>query len=236
MRLVSYNIRLALDSSLDRIARVVHDLEADAVCLQEVGRYWAMGPPVDMRTVLSAQTGLPHAVFAPAIQRGPAQYGIAVLSRYPLEVLARPPLPQRQDEPRVLLACRLHAADESLLLLTSHVSVVGGDRPAQFAAIGDCIGAMERRQSLPLALVGDLNAELQEPALIELMGRCGLRSAHVEVLGAVPPTFPTKSPERAIDHILMTEGLAVSRAGVESVDASDHLPVWADVSPRCTPA
>jgi endonuclease/exonuclease/phosphatase family metal-dependent hydrolase len=240
MRIVSYNIRLALDSSLERIAEVLEGLAPDVVCLQEVGCGWGMGEPVAMAAVLARLTGARWSVFAPALQEGAGQYGIAVLSRRPLRVLERVPLPRKVDEARVLLGLRVEAgggeagrgddeAGPSWLLVTSHVSVRAEDRPGQLEALTRWVLTLRARERLPLVVAGDLNAELDEPALREAMSWTKLRSAHVLSSGSAPKSFPVRGPTDAIDHVLVTPEWQVVGAGVAEVPGSDHFPVWADI-------
>lgn len=229
IRIVSYNIRLGLDSAITRIGEVLAGLGGDLVCLQEVGRFWSMGEPIDMRSALLAETGSRYGVFAPALQAGQGQYGIAVLSRFPLRVVDRRPLPRRADEPRALLACQVDTPQGQLHLLTSHLSVVDGDRPGQCRAVVDWVRATGWARQGRLVLAGDLNAQLEDPVLVDLTQALELRSALLEATGRTHPTYPTEAPEAAIDHVLVSRDLVVTGAGVAAEAGSDHLPIWADV-------
>lgn len=228
MRVLTYNIRLALDSSLERIADVITELSPDLVCLQEVGRFWGMGEPVDMRSVLMELTDIPYGFFVPALQEGRAQYGITILSRHPIHIVARRPLPRRVDEPRVMAQCEVLAPGRSISLVTSHVSVCPEDRALQLSMLTEHLKT-SLPDGHPAILAGDLNATMQEPEMAFLMKDLNLRSALIETLGERPNTFPTKSPSSAIDWILVNDRMNVVSAGVSSLLGSDHLAVWADV-------
>jgi endonuclease/exonuclease/phosphatase family metal-dependent hydrolase len=182
-----------------------------------------------MRAVLAELTDLPHALFAPAIKRGDAQFGIALLSRYPIRHVDRRPLPRKNDEPRTLLVGEIHAPGGDLLLLTSHISVVPVDRPDQFSAVTQRVLLRWARRRLPTVVAGDLNAPIDEVALRKCMGWLNLRSALHSTLDDVPPTFPTTDPTICIDHVLVSRDVEVDAAGVAELDGSDHLPVWADL-------
>jgi endonuclease/exonuclease/phosphatase family metal-dependent hydrolase len=229
VRIATYNIRLTLDSSIERVGAVIRRLKAEVVCLQEVGRHWEMGPPLDMRTALMDQSGLGHGVFVPALQRADAQYGIALLSRYPMAIVDRFPLPRIEDEPRVLIAARITAPDAELLVVTSHVSVMDADRPGQCRVIGDWIRDNAHRHPR-MVLAGDLNAPLDSPEIQELLDVTDLRSAVVEAKGKMPPSFPVDKPKVGIDHILVSREIAVEDAAVARMKGSDHYPVWADLA------
>jgi len=225
---MTYNIRLGLDSSLERIAEVITELSPDLVCLQEVGRFWTMGEPVDMRSVLMEITRSPFGFFIPALQQGRAQYGITILSRYPIQIVARIPLPRRVDEPRVMAQCDVRAQGQSMTVLTSHVSVCPEDRAVQLSMLTEHLKT-SLPDGHPAIFAGDLNATFEEPELGSLMQELNLRSALMEALGERPNTFPSKSPSSEIDWILVNDRLKVANAGVSSLSGSDHLAVWADV-------
>ncbi len=225
MRFVSYNIRLALDSSLDRIASVLRDLDGDVVCLQEVGRFWRMGDCVDMTAVIAQLSGYPHAYYGGAIQDGSGEYGIALLSRVEFKDVEKRFLPQNVDEPRILVTATLENGNTPIQLATSHISVKPEDRPQQCRQVAEWLGDSTNHT----VLMGDLNAELQSPELTDLTISTGLRCALLESIGEHGPSYPTEQPRLAIDHILIGSGLSCIASCVENVDGSDHIPVWADV-------
>ncbi|MFN2593788.1 MAG: endonuclease/exonuclease/phosphatase family protein, partial [Actinomycetota bacterium] len=69
-------------------------------------------------------------------------------------------------------------------------------------------------------LMGDLN---REPDELSALADAGLRPA------VAAHTFPIPGPRRQLDHILISDGLRVKDGGVLAIDASDHLPVWAEL-------
>ncbi|MBN1946860.1 MAG: endonuclease/exonuclease/phosphatase family protein [Bradymonadales bacterium] len=229
MRIVSYNIRLALDSSLDRVGEILCQLRADVACLQEVGSHWTMGEPVDMWSVLAHKTGLEFGLFAPAILQGQARYGIALLSRFPVEVVQQTFLPRRDDEPRVLLVCRIEDEPGSWLLATTHLSVVPGDRPAQIAKAVEVLRSALDGPEERLVLAGDFNTALDDPDMLGLMHRLDLRSTIEQVHRRPIPTYPVKAPRLPLDHILVGAQVRIIDAGVAEITGSDHFPAWAEL-------
>lgn len=227
MRIVSFNIRLGLDSSLSRIAEILGALEPDLVCLQEVGDHWNMGARCAMAPTIARAAGLDHAYFAGALQDGAGHYGIAALSSRPLLDLRVRPLVRGTDERRVLVDFVTSGSDP-LHVFTSHVSVVDGDRPPQCRQIAESI-ARDATTGPPVVLVGDLNARWQSPELVGLREATGLRSCLVEHLGESPATYPTVAPDADIDHILVDARIRTVAAGVVTATGSDHLPIWADL-------
>ena len=43
-------------------------------------------------------------------------------------------------------------------------------------------------------------------------------------------TFPSDKPQSKIDYIFANRKVTVKDCGIVNVIASDHLPVWADIS------
>ena len=228
-RVVSYNIRLGLDSSLARIAEILANLRPDIICLQEVGNNWVMGEKVDMTATIADGLGLAYGLHVSAIVQDGGEYGIALLSKHKIVVEDRQFLPQVEDEPRVLVTARIESPDGPVRLITSHVSVVPRDRLDQCARIADWVSERAQSEPLPTLLVGDLNCELGSAELDELIERTGLRCAITEALDKHPPSFPTEQPEVAIDHILIDRSFFCVLGGVDTVAGSDHLPVLADL-------
>lgn len=225
MRFVSYNIRLALDSSLERIASVLRELDGDVVCLQEVGLNWRMGDCVDMTAVIAEQSGYQYHYYGGAIEDNSGEYGIALLSRIEFTDVSRRFLPQKVDEPRILVTATLENGSRPIQLATSHISVKTEDRPEQCRQVARWLGISTQHT----VLIGDLNAELPSAELIELTAATGLRCALMDSIGEHGPSYPTNEPHSAIDHVLIGSGLMCTAAAVENVRGSDHVPVWADV-------
>ena len=115
---MTYNIRLGLDSDLETIAAVL--AEADIVAVQEVGCEWVEGVPGNQAQQLAKLSGLNHFRFASALTVRPGTdppepipaptpedrpgYGVALLSRFPLGPWTRHRLPKRKDEQRCILS------------------------------------------------------------------------------------------------------------------------------------
>lgn len=254
LRVVTWNIRLGVESSLGRIGETLAALGPDIVALQEVGHGWVMGEPVDQAARLAELAGLPHARFVPALWtepgrelRGLAQrlwpledavaaghdpdtvprYGVALLSRFPVRRLERTPLPRERDEPRVLGAARLETPGGPLPVFVTHLSVNAAERLRQ----ADVVAAALRRAPGPALLLGDLNDGEDAPAL-----RLLTRVARDVGAGAGEAglTFRSDAPTLRLDYVLVRgDWTVVAPARPLPETASDHRPVLAvlDVEP-----
>ena len=106
MRLATYNIHACIgaDGRFDpgRIVRVLRQMKADVVALQEVENY-----PVGetgLLDYLAAETGM--AAFAgPTLLRETRHYGNALLTRLPILSLKRVDLSLQRREPRGAIRC-----------------------------------------------------------------------------------------------------------------------------------
>ena len=108
-RVVSFNIRVGIETSLAQVACDLERLKPDFVALQEVGESWIMGPPLKQTAYLASALGLPYFHFAPSLTAKTGQhFGISVLSRWPLSDITQTLLPQEKDEQRSSLQMKLH--------------------------------------------------------------------------------------------------------------------------------
>jgi endonuclease/exonuclease/phosphatase family metal-dependent hydrolase len=136
----------------------------------------------------------------------------ALLSRIePVEVSDHP-LPGRIAGRGVLIA-RFGRDRDSLTIAVAHLSLGAGSRRSQLAFIGELL--QDHPHSV---LMGDFNCTVDQPEMALLFQRTRLQPPACAV-----HTFPSWRPQRAIDHVLLSEGLHC--AGMRAVPAawSDHL-------------
>lgn len=224
---MSYNIRNGRGSDgridLARIAAVIAPFEPAIVALQEVDVGRARTGGIDQAHELGAQLGM-SAHFACCVERGCERYGIATLTTLPVldtHAVALPALAERRgSQPRRALVTRLAWPDAgaTLVMVNTHLSTVGAERPLQVAAIAPAIAGET------VVVAGDLNCLPWSSPLKALRGH--LRSATGRAR-----TWPARAPLFAIDHILFRGALSVVEAGSWRARgarrASDHLPVVA---------
>jgi endonuclease/exonuclease/phosphatase family metal-dependent hydrolase len=142
----------------------------------------------------------------------------ALLSRMePVEVEDHP-LPGRLAGRGVLIA-RFGRDARSLTVAVAHLSLGAGSRRSQLAFIGELL--QDHPNSV---LMGDFNCTPEQPEMSVLFQRTRLQPPACTV-----HTFPSWRPQRAIDHILVGDGLACGGMRAMPAAWSDHLALSIDL-------
>jgi endonuclease/exonuclease/phosphatase family metal-dependent hydrolase len=213
LRVVTWNIRAALSSSLDQIAQDLAALSPDVVMLQEVDRHASRSDDVDQAAVLAERLGM-TSTFAAARTEGSGDFGVALLSRIAFESARRVELPSDNAfEPRVAIDAHLCAGDLHLRAASVHADVYpwAARQNADFLA-------ENLRESVGEGVVvgGDLNSapDGDGPAAFTTRGFIDA--------SADAPTFGS----RRIDYVFIDEaaGRVADRRVPDTGEHSDHLP------------
>lgn len=237
---MSYNIHAGKDAqqqhNLERVAAIIADAGADIVLLQEVDRATRRSGGEDHLAELARLTGM-HSAFGKSLDFQDGEYGIALLSRFPIERSSVLPLavtpPQERAggayEPRVALHALVATPRGRLHVVNTHLDP-GREPVFRHQEITGILAYIARNvpAAEPLLLGGDLNARPDTPEIIALdlhfvdaWRACGD--------GGAGHTFPAHAPDRRIDY-LMLRGVRCSTARVLATEASDHRPVVAGVT------
>jgi endonuclease/exonuclease/phosphatase family metal-dependent hydrolase len=244
-RVMVYNIHAGKDAAgvdnLERVADVIRHASADIVLLQEVDRGTQRSAGVDQPAVLSQRTGL-HVAFGKSLAYQGGDYGIAILSRWPIGAQRTLPLvldpPQVRAggsyEPRVALGATLSTPMGELRILNTHLDASREDQwrrqeVARILAIAD---------SLPgLVLIGgDFNSTPESDVQQAVRSR-GLRDAWTTCgrAGDEGLTYPADSSVKRIDYLFFRGATSCARAEVLVTQASDHRPLIVEVTMRSRP-
>jgi endonuclease/exonuclease/phosphatase family metal-dependent hydrolase len=135
-----------------------------------------------------------------------------LLSKLEPVKVAMHPLPGRIAGRGVLLA-HFGQGEDGLVVAVAHLSLGNGSRRMQLGFIAELLAP--HRHSV---LMGDFNCVPDVPEMDLLYSRTHLRAPSFCV-----PTFPSWRPQRAIDHILVTEHLVPTNARALPAAFSDHL-------------
>lgn len=204
-------------TNLDTLAELAAGF--DVVGLQEADPGSLRSGFLNQTHYLAERAGFPYWSHQP--NRSVARIASSangLLSRIePSEVLDYP-LPSRIPGRGVLLA-RYGRGRASLLVAIAHLSLSIKARAVQVAFLCDLL------RSEPHAVVmGDFNCEPEAGEMRALYERAGLARPSERL-----PTFPSWQPRRAIDHILVSQGITVERRWAFPGALSDHLPVAAEL-------
>ena len=225
LRVGSYNVHgcLGLDRrrDVDRIARVVGGIGADAMGLQEVdSRHDAPGHETQPAR-LARLTGM-ELVDGPILRTASGAYGNALLTRRPVHRVRRCDLSIVPYEPRGAVEALLECDGGVIRIAVTHLGLRGAERRLQVERLLDWLG--EARE--PLVLVGDLNEWRPRGYIDRRIAACLTPALRLR-------TFPARFPTFALDRIAVSGDLAVGDVAVErNADArvaSDHLPIHASV-------
>lgn len=237
-RILTYNVHrcVGIDGKLDvpRVAAVIAAQAPDIVALQEVDVGRARTGWVDQAEQLARRLNMAvhfHAAFTLESEL----YGDAILTALPERLIKAAKLPGDPAwpglEPRGALWVAVNVGGVDVQVITTHLGLVPGEQRRQARALlgSDWMGASECRD--PMMLVGDFNATRLSAAYRSLAGRL------TEARRAMPsrpaaPTFPSRLPLLAIDHVFVGRGVRVDAAwtplDADSRKASDHLPFVVD--------
>jgi endonuclease/exonuclease/phosphatase family metal-dependent hydrolase len=240
VRVMVYNIHAGKDAAgvdnLAGVAELVRDSRADLALLQEVDQGTRRSGNVDQPAVLAARTGF-HVAFGSALDYDGGEYGVAILSRWPIvaDTLIHLPVepPQQRSggshEPRGALRTEVTAPWGRMIVFTTHLDASGPDTYRRQE--GRTVSALvaDARRSNPLVMIGgDFNATPESLAQQELRGS-GLRDAYAECGRGEGFTYPADSPVKRIDYLFLTGGMTCARAEVIETKVSDHRPVIIEV-------
>ena len=230
LNVMSYNIHvgIGMDKKLDlaRVAEVIRRQRVDLVGLQEVDRGVERTGRADEIKELARLTGMDYA-FAHNLDYQGGQYGVAVLSRFPvLAIDHRRYANRRERERRGFIRVEVEVGGRRLNFVTTHLDYQFLDgrvfeTEQLLAALADVRG--------PLVVTGDFNEEPGAGAY-ELMLRAGYTDGWTRAGTRDPAgglTYPADKPAKRIDYVFY-RGLGdaeASNASVPETLASDHRPV-----------
>lgn len=233
-----FNIHAGKDAAgadnLEGVASLVGRTSADIVLLQEVDRATRRSGLVDQPAVLASRTGF-HAAFGSTLGYDGGEYGIAILSRWPilrdtLFPLRIEPPQQRAGgslEPRGALRVVVASPHGSITLFNTHLDPSREDRWRRQEAAGvRALVESARASGAPLVLAGgDFNSTPESAVQEALRAAGGMRDAWLECGRGDGFTYPADSAIKRIDYLFLTGGVRCTLAEVIVTSVSDHRPL-----------
>lgn len=235
LNVMSYNIHVGVGmdkkQDLARIAEVIRRSRADIVGLQEVDRGVERTGRVDEIKELARLTGMDYA-FAHNLDYQGGQYGVAVLSRFPiLAIDHRRYANRRERERRGFIRVEVEVGGRRLNFVTTHLDyqLLEGrvfETEQLLKALEDVRG--------PLIVAGDFNEEPPGGAY-DMMLKAGFADAWTRA-GTQDPagglTYPADKPTKRIDYVFYRAlgGDVHAASSVPDTLASDHRPLVVSLS------
>ncbi|MEK6334771.1 MAG: endonuclease/exonuclease/phosphatase family protein [Acidobacteriota bacterium] len=234
LRVMTYNIHvgIGMDKKLDleRIARVIKEQHPDLVGLQEVDRGVQRTQRIDEIVELAKLTRMNYD-FAFNLRYQGGQYGVAILSRFPI-ISTDHRLYQnlREAERRGFIRGEVLIEGRSINFVTTHLDYQFDE--GRLFETQQLLAALKDVKP-PLIVVGDFN-DTPLGQSYQLM-RKQFGDAWAENRPADDGfSYPTDKPAKRIDYIFFraTDRVRTKRAWIVETQASDHLPVVADLEVR----
>lgn len=237
LKVLVYNVHAGKDAggvdNLQRVADIVKASGADVALLQEVDKRTKRSGDVDQPAEYARRTGF-NVAFGRSLDYDGGEYGIAVLSRWPIRndtAIHLPVTPPQErsggsHEPRVMQRVAIAAPFGSLTIINTHIDASGPDT-YRLQEIKTIIAEWKRlvadRGSRVLT-GGDFNstpesavqAELRASGLDDAWARCGTGTGM---------SYPANVPAKRIDYLFLPPGVECTHAEVVVTEASDHRPI-----------
>ncbi len=230
IRVMSYNVRHCSPPAtglidIDGTAAAIKNQNPDIVALQEIDVNTGRDGKIDEAAALGKKTGM-EVYFGKAIDYDGGEYGVAILSKYPITNAVVHKLPTQEStkgEHRVLLTAEIHLpGGKNIMFGTTHLDAQGPptNRDLQIQEIINIAKTIK----LPFILAGDLNAQ-PGTNVINQLDQHFTRSC--QTCGF---TIPADKPNKTIDYISFTPGSyfkIISHEVIVEPKVSDHAPILA---------
>lgn len=223
LRVLSYNIHIGIgmDKKLDleRTAKVILEQNPDLVALQEVDRLADRTNKVDQVAELEKLTKM-KCVYGKTLDRSNGEYGIAILSKFPVLQQKFTQLPRHEkEEDRGLLQVLVQVDEKTQVVFAcTHFCHIHENRRVKQA---EKINEVFAETDSIAIIAGDFNAEPESESIAKL-------NAFWTDATDKTPTFSSTNPKNKIDYIFYRPkgALKVKETKViEDKITSDHRPV-----------
>ncbi|MGM0558874.1 MAG: endonuclease/exonuclease/phosphatase family protein [Myxococcota bacterium] len=229
IRVVSYNCHkwTGRDEKVDawRIADVLARLEPDVVALQEATNHTDERTGAYCAEIVANQLGLDLlADPRPDVDKFLNFRENALMSRFPITDMSMYDLAVPGRRTRGALDVEIDVEGKPVRIVGTHFGLKKWERREQATRLLQNVVSRPRQQAT--VVMGDFNIWWGGSSNLDLLER---------YLGPSrgPSTFPSKMPTVQLDRIFAAPNTTIKRIRVEdgelAREASDHLPIWADV-------
>jgi endonuclease/exonuclease/phosphatase family metal-dependent hydrolase len=226
LRVLCYNVHhcqgMDNKTDIDRIASVILSQKPDVVFLQEIDNKTTRTGQVDQTKELERLTKL-TTIFGKTIDYQGGEYGLAIMTRFPLleKEVSFLPLTEDPEQRGVLRVVVEVSPTQKLVLLCTHLSHRG--TPEKRVAQAQKINELFDKIETPAILAGDFNAE-PDSEVFQAIAKKWVNATDNE-----QKTLGVPIPRSKVDYIFYrpdtTFSLVETKVIIEPV-ASDHHPVF----------
>lgn len=227
---MTYNIQhgAGMDQkvNLQRTAEVINREHPDLVGLQEVDRGVERTGRIDEIALLAEATHMEYA-FAYNLRYQGGQYGVAILSRFPILILDHRRYDNRREaRRRGFIRIEVSVGGRKVSFATTHLDYQYED--GRIFETEQLLQALKDVKD-PLIIVGDFNEETKGDAYKLMRKRFSDAWEESGMAGGL--SYPAEKPVKRIDYIFYSTAGSFKVLGAHLVDAlaSDHRAVVADL-------
>lgn len=233
MRIVSYNIHKGIGGRdrryrFERIAEVIHHLEPDVVCLQEVDHNVRRSRFDHQPNLLAARFNAAEAFYQHNVPLKMGGYGNLILSGWPFRSKHQVSLRMKTKKPRGAQLVVIETPQGPLHLVNWHLGLAETERRWQVHHLLTH-SLFREGHELPTLIIGDYNDWRNQ------LKHFSFAEHGFEQITSPPSrfrSFPAYLPLGSLDKAFYRGGLTIHRAFIAhsklARDASDHLPLVVD--------
>ncbi|EKT57599.1 endonuclease/exonuclease/phosphatase family protein [Providencia sneebia] len=246
IKVATYNIgknELSSDvSDFKKLNQAIAKIDADVIVLTEVDNKTARSNKVDQLATLAKDNKM-HYAFGKALDFDGGEYGVGILSKYPIEKSKVINLPSGDAEQRVVLVSQINKPDfdSPIIIMGTHLDWqkdptirIGQVRHILDASTGDTDTGFDNIAASIKILAGDFNSTSEEQPIKELRYFWN----PVEKSDVNHRSWPAVNPAIDIDHIFTFKGqvwdvknlvIPKDNKDFQWSQVSDHLPIIAEL-------
>lgn len=242
LKVATYNMGAARISNLEQVTNAIKAIDADIIALNEVDKLTGRSSKKDQAKEIAERLNL-HYAFGRAIDFDGGEYGVAVLSKFPITTSEVVPLPSGNDpkehEPRAVLVAEINAAKAGfkspIVFMVTHLDFKEDHivNTEQVRALVDVTKSNIKLKNIKdittkiKILAGDLNDTYNCEQFKELY-------RYYNLVADKDPnkmrSWPARNPMADLDHIFTSRGQIWSVQEVSVLEGKDNGIKWDAVS------
>ena len=234
LKVMTYNIHHANPPAqpdkidIQHIVDIIKEQDPDLIALQEIDVKTERTGPVNEAKEIAKQLDMNY-FFGKAINYEGGEYGVAILSKFPMsdqKIDKLPTVEETHGEPRTLTSVKISLpSGKNIIFGCTHLDAQHADtnRLLQIQKVV----SLAKEWKEPAIIAGDFN-DIPDSKVIQILDNYFQRTC-----SDCPFTIPADDPEKTIDFIAFhpSERFSVSRHTVlNEATASDHRPVVAEIN------